>query len=66
MATHLMKMELSKRSIAALVLALASQAGDSEGTDPTLETERKDGEDNKIAKRQNSNRTNKALTRRNN
>ena len=59
-------MELSKRSIADLVLALASQAGDSEGTDPTSDTESKDGEDKKSAKRQNSNCTNKALTRRKN
>ena len=59
-------MELSKRSIAALVSDLASQAGDSEGTNPTSETESKDGEDKKSAKRQNSNRTNKALTRRKN
>ena len=59
-------MELSKRSIAALVSALASQAGDSEGTYPTSDTEIKDGEDKKSVKRQKSNRTNKALTRRKN
>ena len=59
-------MELSKRSIAALVLALASQAGDLEGTDPNSDTESKDGEDKKSVKRQNSNRANKALTRRKN
>ena len=58
--------EQSKRSIAALVLALASQAGYSEGTDPSLDTERKDREDKKSAKRQKSNHTNKALTRRKN
>ena len=59
-------MELSKRSIAALVSALASQAGDLEGTNTTSDTESKDGEDKKVAKRQKSNRTNKALTRRKN
>ena len=59
-------MELSKRSIKALVSALASQSGDSEVTDPTLDTESKDGEDKKSAKRQRSNSTNKALTRRKN
>ena len=57
------KMELLKRSIKALVSALASQAGYSEGADPTSDTESKDGEDKKIAKRQRSNSTNKALTR---
>ena len=59
-------MELSKRSIAALVLALASQAGYSEGTDPNSDTGSKDGEDKKSAKRQKSNRINNALTRRKN
>ena len=59
-------MELSKRSIKALVLALASQAGYSEGTDTTSDTESKDGEDKKSAKRQRSNITNKALTWRKN
>ena len=57
------KMELSKHSIKALVSALASKAGDSEGTDPTSDTEIKDGEDKKSAKSQRSNSTNKALTR---
>ena len=55
-------MELSKRSIKALVSALASQAGDSKGTDTTSDTESKDGEDKKSAKRQSSNSTNKDLT----
>ena len=59
-------MELSKRSIKALVSALASQAGDSKGTDPTSDTESKDGEDKKSAKRQRSNITNKALAWRKN
>ena len=62
-----LKMELSKRSIAALVSALASQAGDTESTDPTSDTESKDGEvPMKSAKRQKSNRTNKALLLRKN
>ena len=60
------KMELTKRSIAALVLDLVSQAGYLEGTDPTSDTESKDREDKKSAKRQKSNRTNKALTWRKN
>ena len=59
-------MELTKRSIDSLVSALNSQDGDLEGTDPTSDTESKDGEDKKSAKRQKSNRTNKALTRRKN
>ena len=58
-----LNMELSKRSIAALVSALASQARDLEGTEPTSDTEIKDGEDKKSVKRQKSNHTNKALTR---
>ena len=37
-----LNMELSKRSIAALVSALASQTGDTESTDPTSDTEIKD------------------------
>ena len=57
-------MELSDRSIKDLVSALAFQAGDLEGTDPTSDTESKDGEDKKSAKRQRSNSTNKDLTRR--
>ena len=61
-----LKMEFPKHSIAALVSALASQAGDLEGTDPTSDTEGKDEEDKKSAKRQKSNCTNKALTRRKN
>ena len=57
-----LKMEFSKRSIAGLVLALASQAGDLGGADPISGTESRDGEDKKISKRQDSNCTNKALT----
>ena len=60
------KMELSKRSIKALFSALASQAVDSEGTNPTSVTESKDREDKKSAKRQSSNSINKALSRRKN
>ena len=43
-----LKMEFSKCSIAALVSDLASQAGDSEGTNPNSDTESKDGEDKKM------------------
>ena len=61
-----LNMELSKRSIADLSLYLASQTGDAESTDPTSETYSKDEEYKKSAKRQKSNCTNKALTRRKN
>ena len=62
-AENKLKMELSKRSIDSLVSALASQAGDLEGTKPTSYTESKDREDKKSENIQKSNCTNKALTR---
>ena len=62
-----LKMELSKSYIAALVSALVSQTGDTESTDPTSDTESKDGEvPMKSAKIQKSNLTNKSLLRRKN